>query len=238
MSHVQGKMIILSWMMVGWLFVGAVPAMAELYIAGQVGGNFPQDLTDVSGIETIQGVDVSGVTFSDLKLDKGVMFGLKAGGYFPGVVNWLGIEFDAYHALADIQAQSFTASVPLASLGVNPSGTFVGSGNTNAIDFSVTTVAVNLLARYPGSLLQPYVGVGLGGNVAILREGSGNVKDADFAPALNALAGLRVMIIDQIGIFAEYKYNRNLKEFKFKDNNFSAEYSSNMILGGVSVHFQ
>ncbi len=237
MNEKQSKRVWITCMLVGWLSVCSATAMAELYVGGQIGGNFPQDLTGVNGIETIQGVDVSGVTFSDLQLENGPAFGLKAGGYFPGFLSWLGLELDAYHAMADIKAQPFTASVPLSSLGINAPGTIAGSGNTNTIDFSVTTVALNVMARYPGSLLQPYVGAGIGGNVAIMKEGSSNVKDADFAPAFNAVAGLRVKVIHMVGIFAEYKYNRNLTEFKFKDNNFAADYSSNLIMGGVSIHF-
>jgi len=67
-----------------------LPVQAEMYVAGQVGANIPQDLSngELSGFGTTVGI-------SDLSLQNSLMYGAKAGYYFDSL-KWhnfnLGVE--------------------------------------------------------------------------------------------------------------------------------------------------
>ena len=66
------------------------------------------------------------------------------------------------------------------------------------------TLAVNLVARYPGEVFQPYVGVGAG---AFYFSSSGQIDGRQVVPGLNAQAGLKVLATEEWGLFVEGKYN-------------------------------
>lgn len=199
-----------------------VSSNAELYLGGQVGWNLPQDFTDVQGTGP-----ASGSTLSDLELDEMVVFGGKFGGYLPGSVDWLGGEVEVYQTDSDIKQQQVTISAPILGLNV--------SGNLNAIDLAITTVAFNLLVRYPGQTFQPYGGVGAGINIARL-SGGGTTSETSLEPTLNLLAGVRAFVTKRVALFAEYKHNRGT--FTFSDNFIEGNYRTNMVLGGLSYHFK
>ena len=199
-----------------------VSTQAEIYLGGQVGWNLPQDLSNVQG--TGAG---SGITLSDLELDEMVVFGGKFGGYLPSSVDWLGGEIEVYQTDSDIKQQQVTISAPI--LGINTSGTL------NAIDLAITTVAFNLLVRYPGETFQPYAGVGAGINIARL-SGGGVTRETSVDPTLNLLAGVRAFVTKSVALFGEYKHNRGT--FEFSNNLVEGDYRTNMVLGGISYHFK
>jgi opacity protein-like surface antigen len=159
-----------------------------------------------------------------LALKSGIAYGLKIGGYFPGAAKWLGLEFEGFYNQPDIKAQSAT---------LTPGG----PQQVDSTRMRVAHFAVNVLARYPGEIFQPYIGVGGGVNVADIAESRNTFSD-DFtvAPAFNALAGLRVFLSERIALFGEFKHNRST--FKFSDNEFEAHYRTNMFMGGLSFHFK
>jgi hypothetical protein len=201
-------------------FLGS-PVAAEMYVAGQIGYAMPSDLSDVKGTGSL-----SGTNFNNLALTSNVAYGLKIGGYFPGVLKWLGVEFEGFYNQPDIKAQTITAS-----------GATSGSSQGDAAKFRVATFAVNVLARYPGTTFQPYIGIGGGVNVAGLSETPNTYfDDVAVAPALNALAGLRIFVTEKIAFFGEYKYNRSV--LKFSDNELQANYQTSMFMGGISFHFK
>jgi opacity protein-like surface antigen len=196
------------------LMLSGRPIHAEMYVAGQIGYTSPNDLTSVQGTGAI-----SGLSFSDLKLQNSIVYGAKVGYYLPSV-NWLGIETEMFDTTPHVKQQSITA------LGVTvPAPGF---------NLNVFTWAINALVRYPGKQFQPYAGVGLGLFFAEAKfQGQ---SDKDVAPGLNALAGLRYFATDRIALFAEYKYNR--AAFDFPDAiGLKADYSANHFLGGLSFHF-
>ena len=199
-----------------------VSTQAEIYLGGQVGWNLPQDFSNVQG--TGAG---SGITLSDLELDEMVVFGGKFGGYLPSSVDWLGGEIEVYQTDSDIKQQQVTISAPI--LGINTSGTL------NAIDLAITTVAFNLLVRYPGEIFQPYAGVGAGINIARL-SGGGVARETSVDPTLNLLAGVRAFVTKNVALFGEYKHNRGT--FEFSNNLVEGDYRTNMVLGGISYHFK
>jgi opacity protein-like surface antigen len=190
------------------------PAQAELYVAGQIGYTSPNDLSSVQGTGPI-----SGVSFSDLKLDNSIVYGAKVGYYLPSV-NWLGIETEMFNTTPDVKQQ------PITVLGVTvPAPGF---------NLNVFTWAINAIVRYPGKQFQPYAGVGLG--VFFAEAKFQGTSDKDVAPGLNALAGVRYFATDHIALFAEYKYNR--AAFELPDAiGIKADYSANHFVGGVSYHF-
>lgn len=194
-------------------------SLAEMYVAGQVGYAAPFDLSDIKGTGSS-----AGMTSTDLALDNGLAYGAKIGGYFPGAVNWLGLEVEGFYNQRDIKSQTVTQT----------------PGGTTPVDSSrmrVAHFAVNLLARYPGETFQPYIGVGGGVNVADLAESPTTFsEDVTVAPSLNLLAGVRAFVTERIAVFGEFKHNRS--SFKFSDNEFDAKYRTNMFMGGISFHFK
>jgi opacity protein-like surface antigen len=77
-------------------------------------------------------------------------------------------------------------------------------------------------------------GVGLG--VFFAKATFQGQSDSDTVPGLNALAGLRVFATDHLAIFAEYKYNRAAFSLPHAIG-FEADYSANIVMGGLSYHF-
>jgi opacity protein-like surface antigen len=99
----------------------------------------------------------------------------------------------------------------------------------------VTTVAFNLIARYPGQFFQPYAGIGAG--AFYFSSSNGSIQGRQFRPGLNLLAGAKVLVTDEWGLFAEGKYNlANVSDF---DPTFglSGMYSIFHLVAGVSYHF-
>lgn len=206
-----------------FLVLGSTASVqAEWYVGGQVGLNAPQDLTNIQGTGS-----ASGIVLSDLELEKMVVFGAKFGGYFPENLNWLGGEIEVYHTDSDIKSQPATTSAPI--LGLSVSGTLPQS------DLAITTVALNVLVRYPHETWQPYGGVGVGLNIARFSGGTA-VSETAYLPTLNLLAGLKFFVTEEVAIFGEYKFNYG-SSWEFEDNLIEWDYSTNMFLGGVSYHF-
>lgn len=112
----------------------------------------------------------------------------------------------------------------------------------------VITWGFNALLRYPGKRFQPYLGAGLGLFFAEVESDiPGPSLSDDWIPGLNLLAGVRGFVIESIALFAEYKFNYaklNLETERFNFFEYSTvtfgtkgTYSTNMIVGGLSFHF-
>ena len=205
-------------LILGW----GSPAQAEVYVAGQVGANIPQDLTNVRGVDSFDGIQVT-----DLDLKNQVVFGIKVGGYFPHSWDWLGVEGEFYHTDSDITQQTATLTGPIP--------TFSTSGMVFETDLAVNTFAFNLLARYPGQWIQPYTGVGVGVNVFSIDTPAG-MSGTSVAPTLNLLAGVRMFVTDRVAAFVEYKHNRGTVEFS--EIGIEGDYRVNLFMGGVSYHWK
>jgi opacity protein-like surface antigen len=79
--------------------------------------------------------------------------------------------------------------------------------------FVAVVTMVNLVARYPGELFQPYVGIGGGHSTGYLTKVNGrNISNPlegdnrENAWGYQFLGGIRVMLSGRIFGFAEYKY--------------------------------
>jgi opacity protein-like surface antigen len=193
---------------------------AEWYIAGQGGYQFPHDLSNVQGTGNF-----SGVTSNDLDLNNQAAFGIKAGRFFDAL-RWLGLEFDFSHSDANIAEQAATANAPI--LGVTQQ-----NGRTPGVGLSVNHMTANLILRYPGSHIQPYIGVG--GGLGLSRLRTAPQDETAIYPLFNVFVGTKVFVAKHVAFFTEYKHARATVEFS--NNHFEGDLRTNWFMGGLAYHF-
>ncbi len=194
---------------------------------------------------------------SDVSLKNSAIIGGKVGYFFTQEkLPWLGVELEAFSTNPKIKAQTLdtvhdityqpnTPNPPSGPTGCDQPGAEAGACPQYRLNQStlslqesslrVTTVAFNLIARYPGTFLQPYAGVGAG--AFYFSSSNGSIQGRQFYPGLNLLAGTKVLVTETWGLFAEGKYNlANVSNF---DPTFglSGMYSIFHFTAGVSYHF-
>ena len=190
----------------------AIPAQAEWYVAGDVGANFADRLTGISGTGDLTGFEPR---FSNFDLKNSVSYGAKLG-YFPEH-SWFGIEGEILQTTPHIKNLD---DIP-------------------GIHLRVTTVGVNLLARYPGRTFQPYAGVGVGPVIAHLSDSATTQSNTDVAGGWNVLVGLRAFVTPYVAVFTEYKHTGATLRFDqaFGTGGFEGVYRAQHVLVGLSYHF-
>jgi opacity protein-like surface antigen len=240
----------------------APQAYAESYVAGQFGATMPSvgkglsdgDLTSTSA--PFQNGSVSGTvnfpsgsTVSDQSLTTSFMLGGKIGHYFSKA-RWFGVEAEIFYSTPHIKQQNIT-------LRSDPPATFTPSGGgpstvlpseltsvgVPGAHFSVLTIApLNLMLRYPGNRLQPYIGVGPGIFIARISDPSitqGENSQSSTKFGLNSFIGARYYLTRHVSAFAEGKYN--YVRFNFEENpnffGFDATYSPISVAFGIGYHF-
>jgi len=235
-------------------------AQAESYVAGQFGATFPGmvknglfdgDLTSTSA--TLQNPSgtvnfPSGTTVSDQSLKTSLLLGGKIGHYLSRA-RWLGFEAEIFYSTPHIKQQDITlrSGTPFT---FTPSGggpsTSLGNEFTSPVvqgaNFSVLTIApLNLMFRYPGNRLQPYIGIGPGIFIARIKAPvpQGDDSQSSTKLGLNSFIGVRYFLTRHVSAFAEGKYN--YVRFNFEENTnffgFNATYSPINVVFGVSYHF-
>jgi opacity protein-like surface antigen len=211
---VEMKVPIAAGILVAWLslatFAMPTPVSAEWYLAGDMGVNFADRLTGISGTG-----DLTGRQAPDFDLKNSISYGAKLG-YFPEH-SWFGIEGEVLQTTPHIKSLD---DVP-------------------GIHLRMTTVGVNLLARYPGRTFQPYVGGGVGPVIAHLSDSATTQSNTDVAGGWNVLAGLRAFVTPYVAVFTEYKYTGTTLRFDqaFGTGGFEGVYRAQHVLVGVSYHF-
>jgi opacity protein-like surface antigen len=186
-------------------------ASGEWYVAGDVGVNFADRLTGVSGTNGLAGLQAP-----DFDLKNSVSYGAKLG-YFPGH-SWIGIEGEVLQTTPHIKNLD---EIP-------------------GIGLRVTTVGINFLARYPGRTLQPYAGAGVGVVIARLGDSATTQSNTDVTSGWNVLAGLRAFVTPYVAVFTEYKYTGATLRFDQAFGTvggFEGVYRAQHVLAGVSYHF-
>ncbi|MBS0169768.1 MAG: outer membrane beta-barrel protein [Nitrospira sp.] len=165
------------------------PRKTEAYFAPYLLGTFPIDRN-----LSIDGDGVANETFRGTNIRSSGGAGLKAGVYPGSMGGVLGLEGEFYGHGGKLKT---------------PGGTFP-SADANML---VLNWMVNVLARYPGEVFQPYVGAGAGVSLANLRDinfhtssGSLSGKASDAAFAYQFLAGARAYVQKKVFLFGEYKY--------------------------------
>ncbi|HEY3197847.1 MAG TPA: outer membrane beta-barrel protein [Nitrospirales bacterium] len=167
----------------------------------------------------------AGISASPLALKSSLLYGIKLG-VFPW--RWVGMEVEAFHSTPHTKQQ--TAIIRQA--GTSISGTVAG------IDQRVTVLAFNAIVRYPGRILQPYIGIGPALFFARVKDSTGS--DSDTTVGFNAQAGLNVRLGQRFGVFGEYKYD--WAQFTYGSGNsvqlgLKGVYSNNALVAGVSWYF-
>jgi opacity protein-like surface antigen len=199
--------------MVSIMVVVVLPSRssAEWYVAGQLGVNFADQLSDIRGTGGL-----SGLRAPDFDLKNAVVYGAKVG-VFPGN-GWFGIELDAFHSSPNIKNLD---DVP-------------------GIHMRVTNIGINLIARYPGVTFQPYVGIGTGALIARIGDSATTRGNTDVSSGLNLLTGIRAFITPYVAVFTEYKYTQATFEFTNafgQVGGFNGDYNAQHVVFGVSYHF-
>ncbi|HKO30751.1 MAG TPA: outer membrane beta-barrel protein [Nitrospiraceae bacterium] len=204
--------LVAAWLSIA-IFAVAGLASAEWYVAGDVGANFADRLTGPSGTNGAEGLQAP-----DFDLKNSISYGAKLG-YFAEH-SWFGIEGEVLQTTPHIKNLD---DVP-------------------GIHLRVTTVGVNLLARYPGRTFQPYAGVGLGTVIAHIGDSAANEiqSNTSVTSGWNALAGLRAFVTPYVAVFTEYKYTGSTLRFDdafVTGGGFEGVYRAQHLLVGLSYHF-
>lgn len=160
----------------------------DLLLSGHVLGMFPRDEDLSVGGNRIPNTDVRGAIGAGIKFDIYPWFTKKI----------VGAEIEAFGLGGSVRAPGTTSGT----------GTTQAQGSLIAI-----TTMYNLMLRYPGETIQPYIGAGVGSSTGILYNAniqSGNVglsgTSWDLAFAYQFLGGVRAFVTKQLFLFGEYKY--------------------------------
>lgn len=189
---------------------------------------------------------------SDLSLKSSSLFGGKGGYFFNDQdLPWLGVELDVFTTNPSIKAQTVSTDqdIRFTPKDLNNGACPLPIPN-NACAFQervkstlpvtesslrLVTAAFNVVARYPGKVFQPYVGVGVG--AFYFTSSTGAFQGRQVVPGLNAIAGLKVLATEEWGFFLEGKYNRATLTNFDPTYGLSGEYSAFNVVAGVAYHF-
>lgn len=197
---------------------------------------------------------------SDLSLKQSPLFGGKVGYFFVDEgAGWLGVEFEAFTSFPNtgptIKKQTVNTTHDITYTPFSPSGnppppapapnctlgadcqlqrTITGTATIPESSMRLITMAFNVVARYPGTVFQPYAGVGAG---AFYFTSSGAISGHQVVPGLNAMAGVKLLLTDEVGFFLEGKFNRATITNFDKVYGLSGEYSAFNVVAGLAYHF-
>ena len=205
-------------------------AYAESYVAGQFGVTLPQSLSN--GKVTQDGF--GGLDISDQHLKSSAMVGAKLGHYFTKA-RWLGIETGVSYTTPHIKQGSLTFSGP---------GGSVTSQSLVGIHQRIITWDIDVIFRYPGYRLQPYIGIGPSFYFAELKGPDAPPGQSATSIGFNAEGGVQYYLTRQWTLFGEGKYNYARMSYSSNDNDpnadpfgFRATYSAFTISAGLGYHF-
>jgi opacity protein-like surface antigen len=216
------------------LLVPIVPfapqAYAETYVGGQFGVILPQSLRN--GTVTQDGF--GGLDVSDQPLKSSLMVGAKLGHYFTRA-RWIGIETGVSYTTPHIKEGSLTFSGP---------GGSAPSPSLSGIHQRIITWDADVIFRYPGYRLQPYIGIGPSFYFADLKGPDAPPGQSATSIGFNAEGGLRYYLTRQWTVFGEGKYNYARMNYSSNHSDpnadpfaFRATYSAVTLSLGVSYHF-
>ncbi|TMQ31049.1 MAG: porin family protein [Nitrospirae bacterium] len=209
----------------------APQAYAESYVAGEIGLVKPQNLSD--GKVTQDGI--GGLDLSDQPLKNSLGLGGKFGHYFTRA-HWIGIETGVSYSTPHIKEGSLTFT------GAGGSATLSG---LSGVHQRMITWDTDVMFRYPGYRLQPYIGIGPSIYFASLKGPTAPPGQSDVSfLGFNVEGGLRYYVTRNWALFGEGKYNRALMNYSSNHSDpnadpfgFRATYSALTFSLGVSYHF-
>ncbi len=141
-----------------------------------------------------ENLKVGGATVSNAELKRGFGGGIKVGAFPKAGKGIFGVEGELFGFGGGFRAPN------------------IGFSGADGSLVAVNTM-FNVLLRYPGSYLQPYIGAGGGVSLgfidanAIQAGGVGvSGKSGQSSLAFQLLGGLRAYVSDKVFLFGEYKY--------------------------------
>lgn len=206
-------------------------AYAESYVAGQFGATFPQSLSN--GKVTQDGF--GGLNLSDQPLKSSAMLGGKFGHYFTKA-RWLGIETGLSYTTPHLKEGSITFSGP---------GGSALSPTLSGLSHRVITLDTDVIFRYPGYRLQPYIGIGPSILFARLKGSDASSSgQTSTAIGFNVEGGVQYYLTRQWTLFGEAKYTRARMNYSSAHSDetadpfaFRATYSVLALSVGIGYHF-
>ncbi len=205
------------------LAFGTPSAHGEPYVSVFAGTAFTGSKTDETRL-TLDGTTFLDGSFHDVDLHNSPLVGAKVG-YFltrPVLGGHFGAELEVHYTQPNASRQTVTFS-----------GTFMGVPSTfetsiQHVDFEIYAILLSALYRFPLVVrpefpygrLQPYVGVGGGAFIATMRtrttplDVNRYIHDTDVAPGLQVLGGVKLFLMRNLAVFAEYRFAQT-SEFTF-----------------------
>jgi len=206
-------------------------------------------------METNSGTVDQTLSSSSVSLKSSPIFGGKAGYFFSDEgFSWLGVEIEAFTTKPSIKSQTVSTvqdilytpnpqqfpqfdcttagnQAPSCPQQVRSTSQF----QLQQSSMRLIAVAFNVVARYPGKVFQPYIGIGGG---AFYFSSSGQVDGHQVVPGLNLSTGLKVLITEEWGLFIEGKYNRaTFTNLDPSGLGLSGQYSAFNAVAGLAYHF-
>ena len=205
-------------------------AYGESYVAGQFGVTLPQSLGN--GTATQDGI--GGLDISDQSLKSSALVGAKLGHYFTKA-RWMGIETGLSYTTPHVEEGSITFSGP---------GGSVTSPTLSGLSQRIITWDIDVIFRYPGYRLQPYLGIGPSLFFASLNGPTAPPGQSATSIGFNVEGGLRYYITRRWALFGEGKYNWARMDYSSNHSDpnadpfgFRATYSALGLSLGISYHF-
>jgi len=205
-------------------------AYGESYVAGQFGVTLPQSLGN--GTTTQDGI--GGLDISDQSLKSSALVGAKLGHYFTKA-RWMGIETGLSYTTPHVEEGSITFSGP---------GGSVTSPTLSGLSQRIITWDIDVIFRYPGYRLQPYLGIGPSLYFASLNGPNAPPGQSATSIGFNVEGGLRYYITRRWALFGEGKYNWARMDYSSNHSDpnadpfgFRATYSALGLSVGISYHF-
>lgn len=217
-------MLLIGWS--GGVFGQEAPSLPakkfDLYLSGHVMGFSPQDKDLSVGDNRISNTDMRGTIGAGIKFDAYPWFTKKI----------LGAEIEAFGLGGSVRAPRATSGI----------GTTQAQGSLIAIN-----TMYNLMLRYPGETVQPYIGAGVGSSTGILYNAniqSGNAglsgTSGDLAFAYQFLGGVRTFITKKLFLFGEYKYFVTKYSWDSEgagDQRIKLDFQTHIVSGGIGWSF-
>ncbi|MGQ0812297.1 MAG: outer membrane protein [Nitrospiraceae bacterium] len=179
---------------------------------------------------------LEGDAFPGATVGGGLGAGIKAGAFPAAWGGYVGLEGEFYGINGDVNALQSTVG---------------GVTRSARATLNVFNTMVNILFRYPGEIIQPYVGAGVGLSGGFARDlniqhsqlGNVNENAGDAAFAFQLIGGVRANVGDRWFLFSEYKYfgaNYNWQSELPNGANgpaFSLNYRTHLVSGGIGLRF-
>jgi opacity protein-like surface antigen len=198
----------------------------EIYLSPYILGTIPVDKNLSEG-----GNGFLAQTYRGTNIRSSIGGGIKAGAY-PGFAGGiLGLEGEVFGHGGKLKT---------------PDGAFPGAD----AQLTILNAMLNVLVRYPGDILQPYIGAGIGISYARLSDlnlrsstgtTTGDASDRFFA--YQFLAGMRAYVHKNVYLFGEYKYFGSTYKWDSEISgggagpDTSLNFRTHIVAGGIGVSF-